>query len=148
MHIKQFFLEGETPTLRNETLPCWKWHNRNQYGINTCIYTIIYIKTSHKSKTRVHYCTFDNNDFVALPETEFFIIFLWKTNLFGTQIDHFNWSKGFWTLAVSCAQLQIVKFGKWINNFNWCGAKAWGYSRESWMGVAVEDMEFPGILKK
>ena len=39
----------------------------SQYGLNTCIYTIILIKTSsQKSKTRVGYITFYNNDFTAL----------------------------------------------------------------------------------
>ena len=39
---------------------------------------------------------------------EFFIIFLWWSNLFGAQIDHFDWSKGFWKLAFSCRQLKMT----------------------------------------
>ena len=39
----------------------------SQYGLNTCSYTIILIKTSsQKSKTRVGYIIFHNNDFAAL----------------------------------------------------------------------------------
>ena len=39
----------------------------SQYRLNTYIYTIILIKTSsQKSKTRVGYLAFYNNDFVAL----------------------------------------------------------------------------------
>ena len=37
-------------------------------GCITCIYTIILIKTSQKSKTRVDYFTFHNNDLAALRD--------------------------------------------------------------------------------
>ena len=38
----------------------------SQYWLNICIYTVILIRTSQKSKTRVFYLTFHNNDFAFL----------------------------------------------------------------------------------
>ena len=61
----------------------------------------------------------DNFSFIANWKWDFSPFFYGKKNLFGTQIDHFNWSKGFWKLAVSSGLQKMVKFGKWINNFYW-----------------------------
>ena len=66
-----------------------------QYGLNTWVYIIILIKTSsQKSKNRVGYATFYNNDFVALWDC--YKVFRLNKNNF---LDNFsfiaNWKLNF-----------------------------------------------------
>ena len=59
--------ETKPCSVENDTKTIISGFLSSQYVLNSCIHTIILIKTSsQRSKTRVGYITFYNNDFAAV----------------------------------------------------------------------------------
>ena len=96
-----------------------------QYGLNTWVYTIILIKTSsQKSKTRVGYITFYNNDFAALWDC--YKVFRLNKNNF---LDNFsfitnwkwNFSSFFYSKQTFLVPKSIILIGAKVSE-NWQSA--------------------------
>ena len=117
-----------------------------QYGLNTWVYTIILIKTSsQKSKTRVGYITFYNNDFAALWDC--YKVFRLNKNNF---LDNFsfiaNWkwnlSSFFYGKQTFLVPKSIILIGAKVSE-NWHSAA--GYRKWSSLGSELTTF-IDGIL--
>ena len=119
----------------------------SQYWLNICIYTIILIRTSQKSKTRVFYLTFHNNDFAFLWDC--YKVFSLSKNNF---LDNFsfiaNWkwffSSFFRDKQTSLAPKLIISTRARVSE-NW----QWTVDYQKWSSLGSEVTTFiDGILSK
>ena len=119
----------------------------SQYWLNICIYTIILIRTSQKSKTRVFYLTFHNNDFAFLLD-RYKVFSLSKNNF----VDNFsfiaNWkwffSSFFYDKQTSLAPKLIISTRARVSE-NWQSTVDY----QKWSSLGSEVTTFiDGILSK
>ena len=138
---KPCLIENNTETVNNG------FFISSQYGLNTFIYTIILIKTSQKSKTRVGYVTFHNNDIAALWD-RYKVFRLIKNNFLGNFSFISNWKWNFSSFFYGKQTFLEPKliFSTWARvSENWLSAA--DYRKCSSLGSELTTL-IDGILSK